>query len=81
MNAGTRVPGARHVLSDRLRATLGCCRSNPMLLLPPFAPPCCSACRIRKVLGGGMRQAGFLAGAGIYALDHHVDRWGRNSVY
>jgi threonine aldolase len=30
--------------------------------------------RIRKVLGGGMRQAGFLAAACIYALDHHVER-------
>lgn len=30
--------------------------------------------RIRKVLGGGMRQAGFLAAAGSYALDHHVER-------
>jgi threonine aldolase len=30
--------------------------------------------RIRKVFGGGMRQAGFLAAAGIYALDHHVGR-------
>ena len=30
--------------------------------------------RIRKVLGGGMRQAGYLAAAGIYALEHHVDR-------
>ncbi|MBX7205057.1 MAG: aminotransferase class V-fold PLP-dependent enzyme [Bacteroidia bacterium] len=30
--------------------------------------------RIRKVLGGGMRQAGFLAAAGIYALDHHITR-------
>ncbi|MDA9267427.1 aminotransferase class I/II-fold pyridoxal phosphate-dependent enzyme [Salibacteraceae bacterium] len=30
--------------------------------------------RIRKVLGGGMRQAGMLASAGIYALDYHVDR-------
>jgi threonine aldolase len=30
--------------------------------------------RIRKVLGGGMRQAGFLAAAGIYALDNHVKR-------
>ena len=30
--------------------------------------------RIRKVLGGGMRQAGYLAAAGIYALDHHVTR-------
>ncbi len=32
------------------------------------------AIRVRKVLGGGMRQAGFLAAAGIYALDHHIDR-------
>ena len=30
--------------------------------------------RIRKALGGGMRQAGYLAAACIYALDHHVDR-------
>jgi threonine aldolase len=30
--------------------------------------------RVRKVLGGGMRQAGMLAAAGIYALDHHVER-------
>ncbi len=30
--------------------------------------------RIRKVLGGGWRQAGYLAAAGIYALDHHIER-------
>lgn len=30
--------------------------------------------RVRKVFGGGMRQAGYLAAAGIYALDHHVKR-------
>ncbi|NHE59495.1 threonine aldolase family protein [Cyclobacterium plantarum] len=30
--------------------------------------------KIRKALGGGMRQAGMLAAAGIYALDHHVSR-------
>jgi threonine aldolase len=30
--------------------------------------------RIRKGFGGGMRQAGFLAAAGIYALDHQVER-------
>lgn len=30
--------------------------------------------RVRKVMGGGMRQAGFLAAAGIYALDHHISR-------
>ncbi len=30
--------------------------------------------RIRKILGGGMRQAGYLAAAGIYALDNHILR-------
>jgi threonine aldolase len=30
--------------------------------------------RIRKMLGGGMRQAGMLAAAGIYALDNHLHR-------
>ena len=30
--------------------------------------------RARKVLGGGMRQAGYLAAAGIYALENNVDR-------
>ncbi|GMN08735.1 GntG family PLP-dependent aldolase [Croceitalea sp. MTPC9] len=33
-----------------------------------------NAVRVRKILGGGMRQAGFLAAAGVYALDNHVDR-------
>ena len=33
-----------------------------------------AAHRLRKVLGGGMRQAGILAAAAIHALDHHVDR-------
>jgi threonine aldolase len=30
--------------------------------------------RWRKALGGGMRQAGVLAAAGLYALEHHVQR-------
>jgi threonine aldolase len=30
--------------------------------------------RVRKVFGGGMRQAGFLAAAGVYALQNNVDR-------
>lgn len=33
-----------------------------------------SARRWRKMLGGGMRQAGLLAAAGLHALDHHLDR-------
>jgi threonine aldolase len=32
------------------------------------------ALRVRKLFGGGMRQAGFLAAAAIYALDNHIDR-------
>lgn len=30
--------------------------------------------KIRKMLGGGMRQAGVIAAAGIYALEHNVER-------
>lgn len=30
--------------------------------------------RVRKMLGGGMRQSGYLAAAGLYALDHHLKR-------
>jgi threonine aldolase len=30
--------------------------------------------RIRKMAGGGMRQAGILAAAALHALDHHIDR-------
>jgi threonine aldolase len=40
--------------------------------------------RWRKVLGGGMRQSGFLAAACLYALEHHVERLAedhRNAEY
>lgn len=30
--------------------------------------------RMRKLVGGGMRQAGVLAAAGLYAMDHHIER-------
>ncbi|RMG22945.1 MAG: threonine aldolase [Bacteroidetes bacterium] len=33
-----------------------------------------AALRLRKVMGGGMRQAGYLAAAGLYALKHHISR-------
>lgn len=33
-----------------------------------------NAIRIRKVFGGNMRQVGYLAAAGLYALDHNIDR-------
>ncbi|MBL8516318.1 MAG: low-specificity L-threonine aldolase [Betaproteobacteria bacterium] len=33
-----------------------------------------AARRWRKMVGGGLRQAGILAAAGLFAIDHHVDR-------
>ena len=33
-----------------------------------------AAVRWRKILGGGMRQSGILAAAGLHALEHHIDR-------
>ncbi len=38
------------------------------------APQIAMARRWRKMLGGGMRQSGLLAGAALYALDHHIER-------
>lgn len=34
--------------------------------------------RVRKVLGGGMRQAGVLAAAGLYALENNIERLGED---
>ena len=33
-----------------------------------------NAIRIRKIFGGNMRQAGYLAAAGLYALENNIDR-------
>ena len=37
--------------------------------------------RSRKVMGGGMRQAGMLAAAGLHALDHHVTRLAQDHIH
>ena len=37
-------------------------------------PLIAKARRVRKMLGGGMRQAGVIAAAGMHALDHHIER-------
>ena len=37
--------------------------------------------RVRKMLGGGMRQAGILAAAGIYALEFNIDRLSEDHVH
>ena len=37
--------------------------------------------RIRKIMGGGMRQAGYLAAAGLYALQHNIDRLNNDHLH
>jgi threonine aldolase len=37
--------------------------------------------RVRKMLGGGLRQAGVLAAAALYALDHHVERLAQDHAH
>jgi len=54
-------------LSKGLGAPVGSVLSGPKDFIA-------RARRSRKMLGGGMRQAGILAAAGLYALDHHIDR-------
>jgi threonine aldolase len=54
-------------LSKGLAAPVGSVLTGPAAVIA-------RARRLRKVLGGGMRQAGVLAAAGLYALDHMVDR-------
>jgi threonine aldolase len=58
-------------ISVCLSKGLGCPVGSVLLGSKEFID---NALRVRKVLGGGMRQSGFLAAAGIYALDHHISR-------
>jgi threonine aldolase len=78
MNAvvATGIPAAhwaRHFdtvgicFSKGLGAPVGSALAGPRDLIQ-------EARRHRKVLGGGMRQAGVLAAAALYALEHHVER-------
>lgn len=54
-------------LSKGLGAPVGSVLAGPRDLIA-------EARRWRKMLGGGMRQTGILAAAGLFALDHHLDR-------
>jgi threonine aldolase len=58
-------------LSQCLSKGLGCPVGTMLAGPPDFIE---RARRCRKMLGGGMRQVGYLAAAGIYALQHHVKR-------
>jgi len=58
-------------ISICLSKSLGCPVGSLLLGKKDFIK---KARRVRKVFGGGMRQAGFLAAAGIYALQNNIDR-------
>lgn len=60
-----------HSISVCLNKGLGCPVGSILMGTAPFIR---KARRIRKVFGGGMRQAGYMAASGIYALENHVNR-------
>lgn len=60
-----------HTISVCLSKGLGCPVGSVLL---GSRETMARALRIRKIFGGGMRQAGYLAAAGIYALDNNRDR-------
>lgn len=58
-------------ISICLSKSLGCPVGSVLLGKKDFIK---KARRVRKAFGGGMRQAGFLAAAGVYALQNHISR-------
>ncbi len=58
-------------ISVCLSKSLGCPVGSLLLGRKDFIK---KARRVRKVFGGGMRQAGFMAAAGIYALQNNIER-------
>lgn len=65
-------------ISICLSKSLGCPVGSLLIGKKDFIK---KARRIRKVFGGGMRQAGFLAAAGIYALKNHVERLSEDHLH
>ena len=60
-----------HSISVCLNIGLGCPIGSILISTKDFIK---KSRRVRKVFGGGMRQAGYMAASGIYALENHVDR-------
>lgn len=82
---GARLWNASVVLGQPLATLAGPCDSVSLCFSKGLGCPVGSilvgpqtfidrAHRVRKMLGGGMRQAGVLAAAALHALDHHIDR-------
>jgi threonine aldolase len=60
-----------HSISICLSKSLGCPVGSLVIGTKDFIR---KARRVRKAFGGGMRQAGYVAAAGIYALQNHIER-------
>lgn len=60
-----------HSISVCLNKGMGCPIGSILIGSTEFIR---KARRVRKLFGGGMRQAGYMAAAGIYALDNHIER-------
>lgn len=82
---GARIWNAAAALGTPLRDfaaevdTLSCCLSKGLgcpvgSMLVGDRADILRGRKLRKMLGGGMRQAGVIAAAGLYALDHHLER-------
>lgn len=69
--SATEYGHAFHSISICLSKSLGCPVGSLLLGAKDFIK---KARRVRKVFGGGMRQGGYLAAAGIFALKNNIDR-------
>lgn len=58
-------------ISVCLNKGMGCPMGSVLLGSAAFIR---SARRVRKKLGGGLRQAGYMAATGLYAMEHHIAR-------
>ena len=67
-----------HSISICLSKSLGCPVGSLLLGTKDLVK---KARRIRKVFGGGMRQAGYLAAAGIYALKNNITRLSQDHLH
>jgi threonine aldolase len=80
--AGNENPRTYGQLFDSISVCLnkgmGCPIGSVLLGSAAFVK---SARRIRKRLGGGLRQAGFMAATGIYAMEHHIARLTEDHFY
>lgn len=65
-------------LSVCLNKGMGCPMGSVLLGSTDFIR---KARRVRKRIGGGMRQAGFMAATGIYAMEHHIERLAQDHLH